>query len=228
MSGARLDTADSTGPAGTAGTAVRDLYWKPWDAPGCEHVRVTLKSETDDGDGADAEVLAADAEVLVADGLVLLYRDGRALRCHYRLAADALWRARALDLAVQSGGAALEERSLSLRGDGAGRWRVDGKRAAELDGCLDLDIQVTPFTNTLPIRRLGLAAGEIADIRAVYVPLPELAPRPAEQTYACLRPLGLSGGLYRYESRASGFGADLPVDSGGFVVDYPDSFRRIW
>jgi hypothetical protein len=140
VSGARLDTADSTGPAGTAGTAVRDLYWKPWDAPGCEHVRVTLKSETDDGagDGADAEVLAADDEVLVADGLVLLYRDGRALRCHYRLAADALWRARALDLAVQSGGAALEERSLSLRGDGAGRWRVDGKRAAALAGGRDL------------------------------------------------------------------------------------------
>jgi len=223
VSGARLDTADPTDPAGPADTAVRDLYWKPWDAPGCEHVRVTLKSEADAG--TDGE---PDDEALVADGLVLLYRDGRALRCHYRLAADALWRPRALDLAVQSGGAALEERSLNLRGDGVGRWRVDGARAPGLDGCLDLDIQVTPFTNTLPIRRLALAAGEIADIRAVYVPLPELAPRPAEQSYVCLRPLGLSGGLYRYESRASGFGADLPVDSGGFVVDYPDSFRRIW
>ncbi len=64
-------------------------------------------------------------------------------------------------------------------------------------------------------------------IRAVYVPLPDPVPVPAEQSHACLRPLGLSGGPYRYQSRSSGFSANLPVDSGGFVVDYPDSFRRI-
>ncbi len=206
MSGARLDSPDP---------AIRDLYWKPWDAPGCEHVRVSLNA----GGGPDA---------VVADGLVLLYRGGRALRCHYRLTADAGWRARALDLAVQWGGPEPQEGSLTLAGDGKGRWRVDGAPAPSLDGCLDLDIAVTPFTNSLPIRRLRLAAGEIADIRAVYVPLPELTPVAAEQSYVCLRPLGVSGGLYRYESRSSGFAADLPVDSGGFVVDYPDSFRRIW
>jgi hypothetical protein len=160
-------------------------------------------------------------QTAVADGLVLLYRDGRALRCHYRLSADAGWRTRALDLVVQTGGHEPRETALKLTGDGKGH-------APELDGCLDLDIQVTPFTNTLPIRRLDLAAGEIADIRAVYLPLPDLVPVPAEQSYAGLRPLGLSGGLYRYESRSSGFTADLPVDSGGFVVDYPDSFRRVW
>ena len=199
----------------TAEPAIRDLYWKPWDAPGCEHLRVSLRP----GRGKDA---------VVADGLVLLYRDGRALRCHYRLTADAKWRSRALDLVVQDGGPAPRETALALSGDGKGRWRVDGARAPDLDGCLDLDIQVTPFTNSLPIRRLDLAAGEIADLRVVYLPVPDLTPVPAEQSYACLRPLGLSGGLYRYESAASGFSADLPVDSGGFVVDYPDSFRRIW
>ena len=207
MSGASLDR-----PA----PSHRDLYWKPWDAPGCEHVRVSLNPRRK----------AQDA--VVADGLVLLYRDGLALRCHYRLSADAEWRARRLDLAVQTGGPAPEEGNLRLDGDGRGRWRIDGAPAPALDGCLDLDIQVTPFTNSLPIRRLDLAAGEIADLRVVYLPLPELAPAAAEQSYTCLRPLGLSGGLYRYESRASGFTADLPVDSGGFVVDYPDSFRRIW
>lgn len=197
---------------------IRDIYWKPWDAPGCEHVRVARR-----GTGAKATV--------VADGLVLLYRDGRALRCHYRLEADGAWRTRKLELAVQEGVAGSGrggEASLSLACDGKGRWRQDGRRAPELDGCLDVDIQVTPLTNTLPIRRLGLEEGEIADLRALYLPLPELTPFAAEQSYACLRPLGPAGGLYRYESRASGFSADLPVDSDGFVVDYPDTFRRIW
>ncbi len=206
-------TADLTG---RGEPAVRDLYWKPWDAPGCEHLRVSLNPRR------------KASEAVVADGLVLLYRDGLALRCHYRLTADSAWRARSLDLVVQTGGPAPREAALALTGDGKGCWRVNGTRAPALDGCLDIDIQLTPFTNTLPIRRLDLAAGEIADLRAVYVPLPDPAPVPAEQSYACLRPLGLSGGLYRYESRASGFSADLPVDSGGFVVDYPDSFRRIW
>jgi len=196
---------------------IRDLYWKPWDAPGCEHVRVSLNRGRRKA-----------REAVVADGLVLLYRDGLALRCHYRLTADAAWRARRLELAVQTGGPAPQERNLALAGDGRGHWQVDGVAEPALDGCLDLDIQLTPLTNSLPIRRLDLAAGEIADIRAAYVALPDLAPVPAEQSYACLRPLGLSGGRYRYESRASGFAADLAVDSGGFVVDYPNSFRRIW
>ena len=203
------DLADRAEPT------IRDLYWKPWDAPGCEHVRVSLRP----GRGN---------QMAVADGLALLYRDGLALRCHYRLTADAAWRTRSLDLVVQIGGHEPRETALKLTGDGKGRWQIDGAHAPELDGCLDLDIQVTPFTNTLPIHRLDLAPGEIADIRAVYLPLPDLVPVPAEQSYACLRPLGLSGGLYRYESRSSGFSADLAVDSGGFVVDYPDSFRRIW
>ncbi len=64
------DLADRAEPA------IRDLYWKPWDAPGCEHVRVSLRP----GRGK---------QTAVADGLVLLYRDGLALRCHYRLTADA-------------------------------------------------------------------------------------------------------------------------------------------
>ena len=63
------------------------IYWKPWDAPGCEHVRVSLNPRR------------KASEAVVADGLVLLYRDGQALRCHYRLTADAQWRVRALDLA---------------------------------------------------------------------------------------------------------------------------------
>ena len=186
-------TADRADIANRGEAAVRDLYWKPWDAPGCEHVRVSLNPRR------------KASEAVVADGLVLLYRDGQALRCHYRLTTDAHWRSRFLDLVVQTGGHEPREAALTLRGDGKGRWRVDGAREPALDGCL-----------------------EIADLRAVYVPVPDLAPVLAEQSYACLRPLGLSGGLYRYESRASGFSADLPVDSGGFVVDYPDSFRRIW
>src|SRR5262245_66577375 len=37
-----------------------------------------------------------------------------------------------------------------------GTWIVDGAARADLSGAVDVDIQVTPATNPLPLRRLGL------------------------------------------------------------------------
>jgi hypothetical protein len=91
-----------------------------------------------------------------------------------------------------------------------------------------VDIQVTPFTNSLPIRRLGLETGQSADIRVAYVPVPELDVRPAEQRYTCLDAPGPAGGRYRYEGLFRDFTAELPVDGDGLVLDYAETFRRIW
>ena len=49
---------------------------------------------------------------------------------------------------------------LHLESDGEGHWQENGKDRPDLHGCIDIDIQATPFTNTLPIRRLGLKTGE--------------------------------------------------------------------
>ena len=80
-----------------------------------------------------------------------------------------------------------------------------------------------PFTNTLPIRRLGLAQGQTADIRAVYVELPALTVSVDPQRYTCLKP----GQLYRYESLDSEFARDIDVDADGLVVTYPGLFKRV-
>jgi len=82
---------------------------------------------------------------------------------------------------------------------------------------------VTPFTNTLPIRRLDLAEGQTADIRVVYVLLPELTITIDPQRYTCLR----RGGRYRYESLDSDFVREIDIDTDGLVVTYPGLFRRV-
>jgi hypothetical protein len=106
--------------------------------------------------------------------------------------------------------------------DGAGHWRrADGAPLPELDGCIDPDISMTPFTNTLPIRRLGLGIGDTAEIGVAYVLVPELSLRAAPQRYT-----RLGDRLWRFESLDSGFTADLTVDAEGLVVDYPGLFRR--
>jgi hypothetical protein len=86
-----------------------------------------------------------------------------------------------------------------------------------------VDIQATPLTNTLPIRRLALQAGESTDIRLCYIEVPSLTVSPATQRYTALE----TGRLYRFESLESDFTADLPVDEDGFVLDYPGLFKRL-
>jgi len=50
----------------------------------------------------------------------------------------------------------------------------DGRLVPELEGCMDVDISVTPFTNTLPIQKLGLAPTESPEVSVAYVEGTEL------------------------------------------------------
>lgn len=110
----------------------------------------------------------------------------------------------------------VEINGLILEHDGHGSWAD----RPELDGCLEVDISITPLTNTLPIRRLGLEPGESREIRAVYIELPRLSVSVMPQRYT-----RLGERLYRYQSE--GFQADLSVDEHGLVVDYPGLWRRL-
>ena len=73
---------------------------------------------------------------------------------------------------------------------GRGKWSDGlGNPLAALEGAIDIDLSVSPFTNTLPVRRLQLAKGSSAEIRAVYVHFPDLAVLADPQKYTCLEPL---------------------------------------
>jgi hypothetical protein len=110
-----------------------------------------------------------------------------------------------------------------LTTDGAGSW-TDGSGAplAHLSGAIDVDLSASPFTNTLPIRRLLLAQGRSADILVAYIAFPELTVAIDRQRYTCLEP----DRSYRFESLDSDFSRDIEVDGDGLVVTYPGLFRR--
>ncbi|PLS83873.1 MAG: hypothetical protein CYG60_20870 [Actinobacteria bacterium] len=115
---------------------------------------------------------------------------------------------------------------IDLIADGEGNWTTrSGEAVPGLKGCTDVDISATPFTNTLPIRRLGLAPGESAELSVAYVDVGEMRAWTEGQRYTCLRQ-DAEGGLYKYESLDGGFTADLPVDADGLVLNYPGLFRR--
>lgn len=160
-----------------------------------------------------------DAGVTV-DGMVVAV-DGGPVRFHYRIRCDVSWTVHRLDVTELETGI-----ELAFEADGAGHWTDGtGRALPAFDGCVDVDLTATPFTNTLPIRRLDFQPGESRDLRMLYVLLPEMQVQPSDQRYTCLE-REASGGRFRYES--GDFKVELSIDADGLVVDYPGFWRRIW
>jgi len=189
--------------------------WIPEDEPGIEDVQISHDPDLARGTG-------------FSSALVRLW-EGQPLRMQYHMFCDAQWHVHDFFavIPVPHGAGVLPYR-IKLKADGAGNWWDDkGQPLAALQGCIDVNIMLTPLTNTLPIRRLQLAPGESREISVVYIAAPDLSIRPFRQRYTRLDDVD-GGQRYRYESLDSGFTADLPVDDDGFVVDYPGIWRRVW
>ncbi|CAB3748728.1 transcriptional regulator [Burkholderia puraquae] len=171
-----------------------------------------------EGDGVEHLAFDRSGGGIVVESAVVGQRYGRAYGLAYRVECDAQWRVTCAVLKVMGGG------TLELRSDGAGHWRDGSGRALPaLDGCIDIDIAATPFTNSLPIGRLGLARGERQPIDVAYISTPDLKVTPVKQAYACIEP----GRRYRYEGIFRDFTAEMEIDDDGLVVDYETLFRRL-
>src|SRR4051794_12739767 len=78
---------------------------------------------------------------------------------HYRILLDAGWRTQRARVTGHSAGG---RRELTLQCDPGGEWTLDGERAPQLEGCLDVDLESSALTNAFPVHRLGLQVGEQA------------------------------------------------------------------
>ena len=100
-------------------------------------------------------------------------------------------------------------------------WRSSGRELHELNGCEDVDLALTPATNTLPIRRLNLQIGRTDSVVAAWVKLPDLEVQRLPQRYT-----RLTKDTYRYASD-TGFSAEITVDDLGLVSSYAGVWQRI-
>ncbi|MBB4199833.1 hypothetical protein CCR94_23095 [Rhodoblastus sphagnicola] len=182
------------------------VRWRDWAGEGLEHC-----------------VCRRDDSGLTLEGVVAGTRHGL-YGGHYFVRTDAVFRTRDVRVEYVNGP------RLHVGSDGEGHWRdlIGNRPIPALDGCIDVDIGITPATNALPIKRLKLREHESRDIVVAYVPLPDqvegdFLPRRAEQRYTCLTP----DRRYRYDGVFRAFSAELEVDASGLVLDYPDTFRRI-
>jgi hypothetical protein len=111
---------------------------------------------------------------------------------------------------------------LELLHDGQGAWNDGRAVIPQLAGCVDVDFEMTPFTNTLPIRRADLKVGESRRFSIVYIPAETLRPFVDKQIYT-----RLADRLYQYDAADASFSAEITVDETGLVLDYPGLFERV-
>jgi hypothetical protein len=174
----------------------QSILWRRLDRPGHEFARVLAH-------GADWHL----------SGTAVFVHEHQPCRLDYLVVCDPGWRTRTGRVTGWVGEMRIE---IEVAADPERRWRINGKPSHEVEGCIDLDLNFSPSTNLFPIRRLGLAVGEEAPVRAAWLRFPSFTLEPLEQTYRRTAPM-----TYRYESAGGRFFADLEVNSEGLVTRYP-------
>jgi hypothetical protein len=177
------------------------VRWQSWSGESIEHL-----------------VLTEAREGIWAEAVIVAKEKAEAFAVQYTIACDAEWRVRKVDLKLIGGGQGVE-----LVSDGLGNWSDHSGALPRLKGAIDVDISATPFTNTLPIRRLNLQTSQSASFVAVYIQLPELRLDVDPQRYTCLE----TNKLYRFESLDGDFVRNIETADNGLVVTYPGLFQRI-
>lgn len=153
-------------------------------------------------------------------GTIVAIHNESPLEVYYRIECDADWRTRTVSIEQRLG---LQQSSLYLAADTVSMWSDQrGGLIETLTGCLDVDLELTPITNTLPVNRLNLAIGQVEEIAVAWIRFPSLEIVHARQSYE-----RLSDRTYRYRSLGSGFTADIDVDEIGLTVRYEGIWERV-
>ncbi|WP_280468391.1 putative glycolipid-binding domain-containing protein [Nocardia cyriacigeorgica] len=181
------------------------LTWRAHDATRMESVRVTVNGNR----------IRATGRIIGGAGA-----EHPAFSASYDLVTDENGATRRLSLRSTT---AAGERHASISRDEENYWLIDATGAhirSTFGGALDVDVVLSPFFNTLPIRRFSLQhAVEDVQVPVVYVRLPDLTVQEASLTYS-----SASDGISVLSPVSS---ATVTVDPDGFVLDYPGLAERV-
>lgn len=176
------------------------VLWRRLDIPGHEFARLFF-----------------DDSCWHSNGTAIFVYDKQPCRINYRLKCNSEWETLAGQVTGWVGEKAIKA---EISVDSNRCWLLDGQECAQTAGCIDLDLNFSPLTNLLPVRRLNLNIGEKAEVRAAWLKFPGFEIEPLEQSYC-----RIDATTYRYESAGGRFVADLKVNEAGFVAHYPNFWR---
>lgn len=166
-----------------------------------------------------------------ADGLVLrghttAAEGAEAWSVGYRIDVDHRWRTREVRIealtAAETLRVTLERADLTEADNPAGgaRWLVDGVPDDRFDDCVDVDLESSAVTNTLPVHRFDLRPGRASAAPALFVRAADLSAEPIEQEYR-LRERTDDVLSLDYTSATFDFACVLTFDPSGLVLEYP-------
>jgi hypothetical protein len=185
--------------------------WKPVD-------EITVRWRPVEGQGLEHLVLRSQPQGYSVRSRVIGENDGRPFAFSYEIDLDQDWRV--LSFAIDS----VDGRSRCYRSPLEGRWQDGGGNAlAKFDGCIDIDLSFTCFTNSLPIHRMVFSEGQAREFAMLWMPSDTLEPFVDGQRYTCREP----GKRFHYEATDGSFEAEISFDEYGLVTDYPGLFRRV-
>jgi uncharacterized protein len=173
----------------------KTIIWRRLDIPGHEFARASV-NETG----------------VFIEGTAILVYESAFCKLDYAIRCDSDWRTRK---AKVSGFVGAKEIAIEISVDAEKNWRLNDEKISEVDGCIDIDLNFSPVTNTLPIRRLNLTVGERATVRAAWLRFPSFRLEPLEQVYERTAPT-----IYHYESAGGRFTTEIDVDDFGLAVNY--------
>jgi hypothetical protein len=172
------------------------VLWRRLDVPGHDFCRLVSR-----GEGWELQ------------GTAVFRENGFSCCWRYEVRCDATWHTQS---AVLTGWMGAEELQFEIEANDQRRWRLNGVDCPQVEGCLDLDLGITPATNLLPLRRLSLPVGAEGAVTSAWFDPSIMSLAPLRQTY---RRIGET--RYAYRSIEGDFAAELGTDAAGFVVDYP-------
>lgn len=176
-------------------TTDRTILWRRLDRPGHESAR-----------------LFSEGTSWRLHGTAVFFQ-GAPCRLDYRIVCDSKWRTRATKV---EGWVGNREVDIDIRVDRESTWWLNGEECQQAAGCIDIDLNFSPVTNLLPVRRVAMEIGGEARVRAAWLRFPSLLLEPLDQIYR-----RLDETTYRYESAGGEFVREIQMDDLGLVTDYP-------
>ena len=151
-------------------------------------------------------------------GVAVFVHEHQSCRLEYVVKCDSAWNTL---LAKVSGWVGDKPIDVEITTTSDHRWFLNGAEQPSVAGCIDVDLNFTPATNLLPIRRLNLPLGQEANVSAAWLRFPEFELERLEQTYS-----RVDEHTYHYESGGGDFVTELTVNQFGFVTRYPEFWEE--
>jgi len=158
-------------------------------------------------------------------GMAVFHDEGLACDLGYAVRVDAQWVTQSAQVHGHCGERLVD---LHFHPDADGRWRTgqgggpDADTGISASACPDMDLNFSPATNLIAIRRMALQVGQEAQAPAAWLSFPDLRLQELPQVYRRLDAV-----RYQYDAPTVGYSGVLQVCESGAVVEYPELFSRL-